>query len=86
MSELPGTAQVVSRKVENDRQKKKKGVSYESHAWFVGYAPSDSPQIVVCVLVEHGMHGSSGAGPIAKEMIVSYLKNMIGNSTLLSEK
>ncbi|MEZ4566951.1 MAG: hypothetical protein R2860_08275 [Desulfobacterales bacterium] len=39
----------------------------------LGYAPTDQPEIVVSVLVEHGKHGSSGAGPIA-EMIVSYLK------------
>ncbi|MBC2715657.1 MAG: penicillin-binding protein 2 [Desulfobacteraceae bacterium] len=81
-----GTAQVVSRKTEKDSQKKKNDVSYESHAWFVGYAPTESPEIVVSVLVEHGMHGSSSAGPIAKEMIVSYLKGMIDNSTVVSEK
>jgi len=81
-----GTAQVVSRKTEMESKKKKNKVSYESHAWFVGYAPTQNPQIVVSVLVEHGVHGSSGAGPIAKEMIVSYLKDMIDNSTILSEK
>jgi penicillin-binding protein 2 len=81
-----GTAQVVSRKTEKDSKKKKNSVSYESHAWFVGYAPTQNPKIVVSVLVEHGMHGSSGAGPIAKEMIVSYLKNMIENSATLLEK
>lgn len=81
-----GTAQVVSKKMEKDNKNKKTNVSYESHAWFVGYAPTQNPQIVVSVLVEHGIHGSSGAGPIAKEMIVSYLKDMIDNATILSEK
>jgi penicillin-binding protein 2 len=84
-----GTAQVVSRKAEKEsknKKNKKSKVSYESHAWFVGYAPTQNPKIVVSVLVEHGMHGSSGAGPIAKEMIVSYLKDMIDNTTILSEK
>ena len=81
-----GTAQVVSKKTEKDNQNKKNNVSYESHAWFVGYAPTQNPRIVVSVLVEHGMHGSSGAGPIAKEMIVSYLKDMIDNSITRSQE
>ncbi len=81
-----GTAQTVSRRLEKDRKKKKNTVSFESHAWFVGYAPSDNPEIVVSVLVEHGIHGSSGAGPIAKEMIVSYLKGMIDKSSVKSEQ
>lgn len=72
-----GTAQVVSRRVEKDNQGKKNSHLFKSHGWFIGYAPSDDPKIVVTVLVEHGEHGSSAAGPIAKEMIVSYLKNMV---------
>ena len=31
------------------------------------------PRIAVAVLVEHGGHGASGAGPIAREMIRRYL-------------
>jgi peptidoglycan glycosyltransferase len=45
------------------------------HAWFVGFAPAEDPQVVVAVLVEHG--GSVGseatggrvAAPIAAQMI-----------------
>jgi penicillin-binding protein 2 len=43
------------------------------HAWFVGYAPSDHPRIAVAVLIEHGGAGSSTAGPIAREMMLSWL-------------
>ncbi len=71
-----GTAQVVGRKTEMDNQHKKGGGSFKSHGWFIGYGPSDHPKIVVSVLVEHGEHGSSSAGPIAREMIISYLKNI----------
>ena len=81
-----GTAQVVSRKTEKEGKKRKDGLSYDSHAWFVGYAPTDHPQIAVCVLVEHGLHGSSAAGPIAKEMIVSYLKGMIDRTPATVEQ
>jgi len=40
--------------------------SGEPHAWFAGYAPTDDPEIVVAVIVEHGGHGSTVAAPIAR--------------------
>ncbi len=45
-----------------------------SHAWFVGYAPTDNPQIVVSIIVEDGGTGSSVAVPIAKKLFETYLK------------
>lgn len=45
-----------------------------SHAWFVGYAPAENPQIVVSIIVEDGGSGSQTAVPIAKKMFESYLK------------
>jgi penicillin-binding protein 2 len=44
----------------------------EDHAWYVGYAPADNPELVVAVLVENGGSGSSVAGPIARAMFQSY--------------
>ena len=44
----------------------------QDHAWFVAYAPADDPQIAVTVLVEHGMHGSTAAAPIARQMLEMY--------------
>ncbi len=38
------------------------------HAWFMGFAPADDPQIAVAVLVENGKHGSSTAAPPAKAL------------------
>ncbi len=77
-----GTAQVVSRAMEKEGPNKGGRNIYKSHAWFVGYAPSEHPKIAVCVLVEHGEHGASGAGPVAKEMIVSYLKGMANQTSV----
>ena len=69
-----GTAQIVSRKRGEARTKDEDIADrYKPHAWFVGYAPSADPQIAVAVLVEHGEHGSSGAGPVAGELMKSYL-------------
>lgn len=45
----------------------------DSLAWFVGYAPSDDPKIVVAVLIEAGGHGGEGAAPVAKEVFEAYL-------------
>ncbi len=45
----------------------------ETHAWFVGYAPAENPQIAVCVLVEEGGSGGKTAAPIARKMFDAYL-------------
>jgi penicillin-binding protein 2 len=42
------------------------------HAWFVGYAPRENPQIVVAVVAEHQCHGSSAAH-VAKDVIEAYI-------------
>lgn len=39
------------------------------HAWFVAGVLDREPAIAICVLVEHGHHGSSVAAPLAKEVI-----------------
>ena len=44
----------------------------KSHAWFICYAPSDQPKIVVAVLVEHGGFGGGVAAPIAKAIFEQY--------------
>lgn len=46
-----------------------------AHAWFVGFAPAEDPEIAVAVVVENGGAGGRNAGPIAKEMISTYLNN-----------
>ncbi len=43
-----------------------------AHAWFVGYAPYDNPQIVVSVIVENVGTGSEYAVPIAKKILEAY--------------
>ncbi len=42
----------------------------ENHAWFVGYAPFDSPKYCFVVVVEHTKgHGAAVAGPIVREIL-----------------
>ncbi|RLB18352.1 MAG: penicillin-binding protein 2 [Deltaproteobacteria bacterium] len=69
-----GTAQVVSLP-KADRRGKEEEIpeAFRDHAWFVAIAPANQPKIAVAVVVEHGGHGGSAAGPIAKEVISAYL-------------
>ena len=68
-----GTAQVFSRKKNEDNRKTPVQAHLKPHAWFVAYAPSEHPKIALAVIVEHGEHGSSAAAPIAGELIRAYL-------------
>lgn len=48
----------------------------KEHAWFVGFAPADDPQIAVAVVIEYaGSSGGSIAAPIAKKIMETYLNN-----------
>ena len=64
-----GTAQVVSEEL----QKAARKVEYKNNAWFVGYAPSTRPEIVVSALVMQGDH-STVAVPIARDVIKAYFE------------
>jgi len=76
-----GTAQVVSRqKGEPDIPEEEVEEAKKPHAWFVAYAPSVSPKIAIAIMVEHGEHGSSACGPIAREMIKLYLADEIAEN------
>jgi penicillin-binding protein 2 len=39
------------------------------HAWFVGFAPHDTPRYAVAVLVEHGGFGAQAAAPRARDLM-----------------
>jgi len=64
-----GSAQLVS----NDalRAGFKQGQSMKDNAWFVGFAPCNSPEIVVATLFENGEHGQLAA-PIVRDVIKAY--------------
>ncbi|MFT7823356.1 MAG: penicillin-binding protein 2 [Sulfurimonas sp.] len=65
-----GTSQVVSIPQATKKRLKEEELEYysRSHAWITTYAPYEDPQYVVTVLVEHGGHGGSTAGPIAADI------------------
>jgi penicillin-binding protein 2 len=41
-------------------------------SWWCGYGPTDSPELVVCVLIENGGHGGTAAAPAALKVFESY--------------
>jgi len=77
-----GTSQVVGRKDSGDEVT---SPHLRPHAWFVCYAPFDSPKIAIAVVVENGEHGSSAAGPIAREMVKTYLRRVANGQKVANE-
>jgi penicillin-binding protein 2 len=45
---------------------------WPTHAWFVGYAPYDNPEIAVVAFVYNGGEGATVAGPIVGEVLKAY--------------
>jgi penicillin-binding protein 2 len=77
-----GTSQVIGRKESGDEYIPP---HLRPHAWFVCYAPFAAPKIAVAVVVENGEHGSSAAGPIAREMVKLYLRKAAAGQKLAGE-
>lgn len=47
------------------------------HSWFMGFAPVENPEVSIAVLVENGGYGATFAVPIARLMVLKYLKGEI---------
>lgn len=43
-----------------------------THAWFIGFAPYDKPQVAITILVEEGGEGSAISAPIARDILNWY--------------
>ncbi|HOV34217.1 MAG TPA: penicillin-binding protein 2, partial [Candidatus Hydrogenedens sp.] len=70
-----GSAQIVS--LEHQKKyKSEEEIPWEmkDHAWFVAGVIDQQPKIALCVLIEHGHHGSSVAVPFAKQVIEFFYK------------
>ncbi|MSQ31557.1 MAG: penicillin-binding protein 2 [Dehalococcoidia bacterium] len=44
---------------------------FDTHGWYIAFAPFDNPQIAVAVYLEYGV-GQTHAGPVAKEIMEAY--------------
>lgn len=68
-----GTAQVV-RLTDELKKLKDDQIPYKfrDHAWMAAIVEKDGRRFAIAVLIEHGLHGSSGAGPVV-QAIIDYL-------------
>ena len=49
----------------------------DNHAWFTSFAPFDNPKIVVSILVEEGVEGSTAAQPVARDFLLWWGKKYL---------
>jgi penicillin-binding protein 2 len=70
-----GTAQVFKKSAGIDADKLPK--NERDHAWFVGYAPAERPEIAFAVVVEHGGHGGTTAAPIVKRVLETFFSDRL---------
>ncbi len=70
-----GTAQVIRFSAERIYSRcENMRIQDRHHGLFTGFAPVNDPKIAVAVIAEHSCHGASGAGPIARAIIKTYLE------------
>jgi penicillin-binding protein 2 len=70
-----GTAQTISNSARQKLAGSSRG-SFESNAWFVGFAPKNDPQIVVSAMVQRGGYGGQAAAPIVGAIMRAYHEKM----------
>ena len=68
-----GTAQVIGIAQDEEYEKDELDERFHDHAWFIAFAPAESPKIAVAILVENGGGGSRSAAPIARKLFDQYL-------------
>jgi len=64
-----GSAQVVRLTDELKRMGDAVPYRFRDHAWMAGFGERGNKRYVIVAMVEHGMHGASGAGPVVKAML-----------------
>jgi penicillin-binding protein 2 len=48
--------------------------AWPAHAWYVGYAPYDNPEIAVVAFVYNGLEGSTVSAPIVRQVLAAYFE------------
>ena len=70
-----GTAQVFKKSAGVDADKLPK--DERDHAWFVGYAPAEKPEIAFAIVIEHGGHGGTTAAPVARKVLEVFFEDRL---------
>jgi cell division protein FtsI/penicillin-binding protein 2 len=45
------------------------------HAWFIGFAPYENPEVAITILIEEGEEGSATAVAVADDFLRWYFSN-----------
>jgi len=72
-----GTAQVVRLKHVENLEDDEIPIRFRDHAWFVGFAPVEAPEIVVVSLIEHGGGGARVAAPVTQKVLAAYFADRL---------
>jgi penicillin-binding protein 2 len=79
-----GTAQIFKHSAGIDADKLDK--AERDHAWMVGYAPAEKPEIAFAVMVEHGGHGGTTAAPIVRKVLEVYFEDRLPKKDVSAER
>lgn len=63
-----GTVQVIGIAQEEEYDANEVDERFRDHALFVGFAPADSPSIVLALVIENGGSGGTTAAPVARQV------------------
>ena len=67
-----GTSQVVSRIIGKEEKVPR---HHRDHAWFIAFAPVQTPKIAVACLIEHaGKGGGAVAAPVVRQVLEAYFR------------
>ena len=73
---LASAAKVSGHKVGGKTGTAEVAAGRPTHAWFIGVAPTDNPQLVIAVIKEGGGGGGQVATPIAQRVLAQGLQNL----------
>ncbi len=62
------------------------GTGQKDHAWFVGYAPADKPQVAFAVALEHAGGGGAIAAPVARHLVDEMIRLGYFDAARLAER
>lgn len=68
-----GTAQVVGIRQGERYDASQLAKRHHDHALFIAFAPVEEPEVAIGLIVENGQHGSSTAGPVARQVFDAYM-------------
>ncbi|MDA0712929.1 MAG: penicillin-binding protein 2, partial [bacterium] len=74
-----GTAQVVKlSKLIRHLDPAKVEYLRRDHAWFIGFAPAEKPEVVIVAMTEHGGFGGTASAPVVAELIKTWYEKVRG--------